>query len=121
MPGFASRTAKAGKSHNDIHGITHESDIVKRKITLPVIYALAQTDGEIRNHLESVFRKQSEVVPDARQIRDLLFRVGAVHYATVKREFYKQLALDILSEAEREGARVERLKPFLEINSTRSS
>ena len=83
---------------------------MKRKITLPVIYALTQTDDEVRNQLELIFSKPSESVPDPAQIRDLLFRTGAIHYAMIKMEFYKQRALDILSKAERAGANVERLK-----------
>jgi geranylgeranyl pyrophosphate synthase len=99
---------------NDIQGITRGSDILKRKMTLPVIYALSQADGEARHQLELTFSKQSESASDAAQTRDLLFRTGAIHYATIKMEFYKQQALDILSKAEGEGANVERLKLFLE-------
>ncbi|MFA5315898.1 MAG: polyprenyl synthetase family protein [Dehalococcoidales bacterium] len=117
---FGNNLGMASQIANDIHGITHESEIFKRKMTIPVIYALAQTDSEIRNYLESVFRNQSEVVPDTRQIRDLLFRTGAIHYATVKMEFYRQRALDNLSEAEVAGANMERLKLFLGISPTRS-
>ena len=104
----------ASQITNDIQGVIQGSDIAKRTITLPVIYALTQTDGEIRNQFESAFSKQSESKPDPVRIKDLLFRTGAIHYATIKMEFYKQRALDILSEAERMGARVKRLKLFLE-------
>ncbi len=40
---------------NDILGITRERDILERKITLPVIYALTQTGNEARKQLEDVF------------------------------------------------------------------
>jgi len=111
---FGHNLGMAAQITNDIQGVSYGSDIVKRKITLPVIYALAQTGGEDYNQLESTFCKQSESVPDPIQIRDLLFRTGAVHYATIKMEFYKQRALDILSKAEGAGISVERLKLFLE-------
>lgn len=111
---FGHNLGMAAQITNDIQGVTHGSDIMKHKITLPVIYALTQTDSKARNQLEIAFRKPSESILDTAQIRDLLFRIGAIHYATVKIEFYKQLALDDLSEAERYGARVERLKLFLE-------
>ena len=104
----------ASQITNDIQGITRGSDIAKRKITLPVVYALTQTEGESRHQLELIFGKQSEPVWNPTQIRDLLFRTGAIHYATVKMELYKQRALDILAEAERAGVSVERLKLFLE-------
>jgi len=113
---FGHNLGMAAQIGNDIQGITGGSDILRHKITLPIIYALAQTDGDAHNHnqLVSTFGKQAESMPDPVQIRDLIFRTGAIHYATVKMEFYKQLALNNLSEAERYGARVEQLKMFLE-------
>jgi len=111
---FGNNLGMAAQITNDIQGVTQGSDITKHKITLPVIYALAQTDGEVRNQLEDTFGKQAGPVPNSTPIRDLLFRTGAIHYATIKMEWYKQQALDILSEAERGGASVERLKLFLE-------
>jgi geranylgeranyl pyrophosphate synthase len=110
---FGHNLGMASQIANDIQGITHGSDIVKHKITLPVIYALTHTDGETHHQLKLKFVKPSESVPDTAQIRDLLFRSGAIHYATIKMEYYKQRALDILSEAERAGGSVERLKLFL--------
>ncbi len=104
----------AAQITNDIQGVTYGSDIMKRKITLPVVFALNHTEGEACSQLDLVFGKQSASVPDSTQIRDLLFRTGAIHYATVKMEFYRQQALDILSEVERLGANTERLKLFLE-------
>jgi geranylgeranyl diphosphate synthase type I len=111
---FGQNLGMAAQITNDIQGITCGSDIVKRNITLPVVYALTQSGGEARDQLKRTFRRQAESVPDTAQIRDLLFRIGAIHYATVKMELYKQRALDILSEAERVGVNVERLKLLLE-------
>ncbi len=110
---FGHNLGMASQIANDIQGITQGSDILKRKITLPLIYALARTDGEVRNKLQFTFSKQSEYVPDFVQIKDLLFRIGAIHYATIKMEIYKQRALDILYETEVSVASVERLKLFL--------
>jgi geranylgeranyl pyrophosphate synthase len=111
---FGHNLGMAAQITNDILGITHGSDILKHKMTLPVIYTLTQTAGKARNQLELTFSKQSVPMLDATQIRDLLFRTGAIHYAMIKMESYKQRALDTLSKAERAGARVERLKSFLE-------
>jgi len=111
---FGHNLGMASQIANDILGITQGSDIVKPKITLPVIYALAQTDGEEHNQLEITFGKPFECVQDPTQIKNLLFRTGAIHYAAVKMEFYKQRALDNLSEAEKAGVKVEILKSFLE-------
>jgi geranylgeranyl pyrophosphate synthase len=111
---FGHNLGMAAQITNDIRGVTRGSDILEHKNTLPVIYALTQAEGESRKQLELAFRKPSESVADPTQIRDLLFRIGAIHYTTIKTEFYKQLALDNLSEIERHGTSVERLKSFLE-------
>ena len=110
---FGHNLGMASQIANDIRGITHESDILKPKVTLPVIYAFTQTDGEAHNQLESTFVKQFGPIPDSTQIKELLFHTGAIHYAMIKMAFYKQRALDFLSEAEGAGASVERLKSFL--------
>jgi octaprenyl-diphosphate synthase len=111
---FGHNLGMASQIANDIRGITHGNDIVKHKITLPVIYALAQTGGEAHNQLEFAFYKPYESVPDPTQIKDLLFCSGAIHYTTIKMEYYKQRALDILIEVEKAGTSAERLKLFLE-------
>jgi octaprenyl-diphosphate synthase len=111
---FGHNLGMAAQITNDIQGITREGDILKPKITLPVIYALAQSDRETHNQLESIFSKRYESVLTPTQVRELLFRIGAVHYATIKMELYKQRALDTLPKAKKAGANVERLKLFLE-------
>lgn len=111
---FGNNLGLAAQIANDIRGIMDGNDIRRRKITLPVIYALAQAEGETRTQLEAVFCGQSGTAPDCVQIRHLLFTTGAVHYSTLKVELYKQYALDALSRAEEAGTRVERLKLFLE-------
>jgi len=111
---FGHNLGMAAQITNDIQGVTRGSDILKHKITLPVIYALTQTGSKARNQLELTFSKQSEPVLDATQIRDLLFRTGAIHYAMIKMESYKQRALDTLSKTEGAGASIEHLKLFLE-------
>lgn len=111
---FGHNLGMASQIANDIQGIIQGSDIVKRKISLPVIYALAHVGDEAFNQLELAFIKCCESVPCFTQIRDLLFESGAIHYATLKMEVYKQLALDILPGLEKAGVNVERLKMFLE-------
>jgi geranylgeranyl diphosphate synthase type I len=111
---FGHNLGMAAQITNDILGITRGSDILKHKMALPVIYTLTQTDGEARNQLELAFRKPSEYVLEPAQIRDLLFRTGAIHYAMIKMESYKQRALDTLSKAEGAGASIEHLKLFWE-------
>jgi geranylgeranyl pyrophosphate synthase len=110
---FGHNLGMAAQIANDIQGITLGNDIIKGKITLPVIYALAQADRETRDRIKRGFNKQFVAKLDPMQIRDLLFHTGAIHYAAIKMESYKQQALDNLSKAEKAGVRVQRLKLFL--------
>jgi len=98
---------------NDIQGIVRGNDIPKRHISLPVIYALTQTDSETHNQFRLAFCDPAEPAFDNAQIRNLLFSTGAIHYALVKMEYYKQTALNYLLEVEQLGADIKRLKLFL--------
>jgi geranylgeranyl pyrophosphate synthase len=104
----------AGQIANDIQGIRQGSDIAKCKITLPVIYTLTQTDIKIRNQIKSFFSNPSEHASDVKEIKDLLFHSGAIQYAMIKVELFKQKALDSLSKAAKSGASIEKLKLFLQ-------
>jgi geranylgeranyl pyrophosphate synthase len=99
---------------NDIQSSINGSDITKLTVTLPIIYALTQADNQICDELRHIFSKPSLSVHDTRQIKDILFRTGAIHYAMIKMELYKQRARDILTKAEASGASVERLKLLLD-------
>ena len=111
---FGHNLGMAAQITNDIQGATYGNDILQRKITLPIIYAFTQTDGEARSQLELTFLRQSESPTDPHKIRDLLFSIGAIHYATIKMQFYKQQAMDIISKAEEVGVDVGWVKLFSE-------
>ncbi len=111
---FGHNLGIASQIANDIQGIIHGSDISKRKLTLPVIYALSHAEKDTRCQLESIYGEKNEAVPDSAQTKELLFKSGAVHYATIQMELYKQQSLDILSNIEAEGVNIERLRLFLE-------
>jgi geranylgeranyl pyrophosphate synthase len=100
---------------NDIKGVNCLKDIKKRKITLPIIYALAQTDGQIHSQLEITFAKHaSGPVPDPEKIKTLLFSTGSIQYATIKMELYKQRSKNILVDLERAGMKMKQLQKFME-------
>jgi geranylgeranyl pyrophosphate synthase len=99
---------------NDIRGITGGKDILKPRITLPVIFALEQAEPDIRERLVGIYSHPAKPVENPQPVKELLFRCGVIYYATIKMEYYKQLALEALIKAEKEGARVEQLKTFLE-------
>jgi geranylgeranyl pyrophosphate synthase len=111
---FGENLGMASQLTNDIQGIIRGTDIVRAKVTLPVIYALAVSEGESRSQLEANFFSPhiGTVNPDI--IKDILYKTGAVHYASVKTEYYRDLALDSLAAAEKLSCKVERLHVFLQ-------
>jgi len=112
---FGHNLGMASQIANDIKDVRYLSNIKKRKITLPVIYALAQTNGTTHNLLKMAFYKPtSESVYVPEQIRDLLFSTGAIQYAMIKMELYKQQATDILVRLDCAGIKIEQLQQFLE-------
>jgi geranylgeranyl pyrophosphate synthase len=114
---FGYNLGMAAQIANDILGVTQEKDIAKRKITIPVIYARAQSEGIDRQLIEQNYRHKNNDNPDIIPIKDLFFRTGAVYYCVVKMELYKQMAFEALKQAEVCGAATGRLKLFLDINS----
>lgn len=110
---FGRNLGMSSQIANDIQGITHGNDIIRRKITLPVIFALTQADVKTRNRFESVFLDTAEPVSDVAQIREMLFSTGAIQYALVRMEYYNQAAFGCLAELEKLGVNVGRLRPFV--------
>jgi geranylgeranyl pyrophosphate synthase len=110
---FGHSLGMASQIANDIQGIVHRSDIRKPKITLPLIFALNNSDVNSREQIKAAFTLRQEAQFDPEQFYDLLFQSGGVHYALLKMEYYKQEALNFLQQAEKSGLGVERLKPFL--------
>jgi octaprenyl-diphosphate synthase len=78
---FGHNLGIASQIGNDIQGIVNGSDIAKHKITLPVIYALAHTEGEVHTQLELSFSELCESTFDREQVRDLLFEIGAIYHS----------------------------------------
>ncbi len=110
---FGCNLGMAAQIANDILGITGGKDIIKRKITLPVLYALTNANYETRTEVERIYINHSEEMPSIDQIKDLLIDAGAVYYTTLKQELYKQKALDALSRIADTGIDTDRIKLFL--------
>lgn len=110
---FGRNLGMAAQIGNDIQGIISGNDIKKKKVTLPIIYSLDLPDKDIHDTLVLEFQKRAEPSKDFQSIIKLLFRTGAVHYATVKMNVYRQKALDNLSSIRLSGIDIEKLKVFL--------
>jgi geranylgeranyl pyrophosphate synthase len=104
----------ASQIANDIQGVTSGSDIIRRKMTLPSIFALDKGSSEVSRQLEGLYFHSSGPVPNLSETIRSLFQCGAVYYSLVKMQLFKQQALDFLSEVESSGKSVSPLKLFIE-------
>ena len=116
---FGHNLGIAAQIVNDIDGITKpeigKSDIVEKKITLPVIYALENAEGNNRELLSSVYGNKINVTQKIEKaVKEALFDSGAIHYAVVTMELYRQKALRALEQAGSNGADTEPLTHLLE-------
>ena len=113
--------ATLGRNHgmaaqiaDDIQGTIEGTDIFKRKATLPAIYALTQANGEARSQIQAAFDIRHAGMPDVQRVRQLLFDLGAIHYATLKMGMYRQSASDALSRIDSSGVSTTRLRTMSE-------
>jgi geranylgeranyl pyrophosphate synthase len=99
---------------NDIAGIIEKKDIINKKITLPVIFALSQTEGPVNSLLIQYYRKQADSADiKIEQISDILSNSGALHYTAIKMESYRLLVIEAIGKIEKFGRNVEKLRMFV--------
>ncbi len=98
---------------NDVQGIESGADVAKRKITLPVIYALSNTHGPGAARLSAWYRSRESKL-EAGDIKELLTESGAMYYSRVKAEMFKGAALEALSRANPSTATLNRLKMLVD-------
>jgi geranylgeranyl pyrophosphate synthase len=100
----------AAQLANDIYGITSGNDVKMRKISLPAIFALENTRGTPHQRLAE--KLSLNCVGGGDEVREILFQSGAMQYAAIKLETYRQEGLKKLFEARESGVRIDRLSPF---------
>lgn len=98
---------------NDISGIINKKDILNKKITLPVIFALAQSEKPVYTLLEQYYSSQSDSDITAEQISDVLSSSGALHYAAIKLESYRLTATEAVDTFEDKNINTDILRMFV--------
>jgi len=98
---FGKRIGLAGQLANDARSIANsrigQSDIARKKRTLPIIYGLKQAQGADATFLKSIFAGPDEVTPEAEsEVRRILMALGAVQYTLVLAQIERQKALEAL-------------------------
>lgn len=71
-------------------------DIRERKMTLPLIYALANSSKEIKKELINIVKNRNEDTESVRRAVKLVIEAGGIHYAIERMNQLKNEALDLL-------------------------
>jgi len=98
---------------NDISGILNKKDIINKKITLPLVFALSQTERTIHEKLKRYYLGQPGNELSVEQVSDMLSNSGALHYAAIKMESYRLLATEAVNVIEDNGINAEKLRMFV--------
>lgn len=93
----------------DEMGKSSASDLQKRKKTLPVIYAFANAQGEIKGRLMDIYRKPELTPQDVTFVIDVLGSLGAEDYAQKTAGKYTQEGLSELSHLNLPPSNLEEL------------
>jgi geranylgeranyl diphosphate synthase type I len=115
---FGHNLGMAAQIVNDIMGVTTEdrlkNDIATASVTMPVIYALANADKKDKELLRSVYGRNAPASPEIiENMRQVLYSTGAIQYAVVLAETYRQKAFTALNKARNSGADVDMLENLL--------
>lgn len=74
-----------------------KSDLIKRKKTLPVIFAFSHAEPEDRKWLTDLYGQDIPMEPrEEQRVSQILQRCGAIHYSVIRAELYKQKAIQSL-------------------------
>jgi geranylgeranyl diphosphate synthase type I len=112
---FGRNLGMAAQIVNDIQSVRAnsgaKSDIRGRKRTLPAIFGLTHAEGDDLKTLTDIYLKKVPVTPEREEnVRGVLMRSGAIHYALVAAELYRQRALKALEQTSITGPALQRLK-----------
>jgi len=73
-------------------------DIKEQKMTLPLIYALANTDTSTKRSIIRIVKNNNNDPQKVAQVIDFVNKSGGIEYATAKMMDYKNNALDMLKQ-----------------------
>lgn len=109
---FGEKTGMAFQIKDDLFDYTSENvgkptgnDIKEKKLTLPLIYTLANTDKETRRKIIYIVKNNNRDKAKVKWVIDKVIETGGIKYATEKMNAFKQEALDILHQFPESPAR----------------
>ena len=111
---FGRNLGMAAQISNDIMGVVNERDYLKRKINLPVLFALEHADDVSKSILRNFYYSLSSIKEnDNKLVKTVLFDSGAIQYASLQLSLYLEFAKETLSELQHLGISTAQLEDFL--------
>jgi octaprenyl-diphosphate synthase len=102
---FGEKTGIAFQLKDDLFDYASESvgkptgnDIKEKKLTLPLIYALNNTDKSTRREMINVIKNKNNHKEKVKWVINKVKELGGIEYATKKMMHYKMEALEILQQ-----------------------
>ncbi|MBC7426753.1 MAG: polyprenyl synthetase family protein, partial [Bacteroidia bacterium] len=80
-------------------------DIKEKKMTLPLIYALQNTERSQKKHIINLIKNSSDKKESVREVIDFVMTGNGFKYATEQMEKYKDLALQTLNSIDCPGSK----------------
>jgi octaprenyl-diphosphate synthase len=103
MRAFGEKVGIAFQIKDDLFDYTSQdigkptgNDIKEKKLTLPLIYTLNNTDRETRKKIIYIIKNENTRRSKVNYIIDVVTKTGGIDYTIQKMEAYKQEAMDLL-------------------------
>jgi len=90
---------------NNKTGKPSGNDIQEKKMTLPLIYSLNNSNGTTRRNIKRIISKYRDDSKKVQEIIDFVHNTGGIQYAKEKMKEYQNKALEILNEFQDTPAR----------------
>lgn len=110
---FGRHLGMAVQLANDLAGFEDGSDIAQRKMTLPLIFAINNSDLRIKRRLTRAWRRDEMDEATAGVLRQAARESGALYYTTLKYDIFRRQAAEFLSQAGKAGAETGVVAPFI--------
>jgi octaprenyl-diphosphate synthase len=81
---------------NGLTGKAHGNDIKERKITMPLIHVLEQSQNSIKKHILGIVRKKKKTRQEITEVINFVYENGGIDYTELKMNQYRDKALAIL-------------------------
>jgi len=99
-------------------GKTVGNDIKEKKITLPLIHALAQAVNSKKRHILGIVKNKKKTKADIAEVITFVSDYGGMNYAEIKMNQYRDKALAILDSYPDSDVK-ESLKEFVQYTTSR--